>query len=145
MKTGTISKFTPTTKITSIVNNYPDYLLQAGTTIYSLTERNDINASAEQSNSYAAAMLSRPLKLEDALALKSIMQVKHIHDMNTSATLTLRIFASNNLKNWIELTSLKGVPWKYYRFRYDFANLKATDRFAGTMLITQERRTNKLR
>ena len=145
MKTGTFSKFTPTTKITSIVNNYPDYLLQAGTTIYSLTERKDINASAEQSNSYAAAMLTRPLKLEDALALKSIMQVKHIHDINTSATLTLRIFASNNLKDWIELTSLKSVPWKYYRFRYDFTNLIATDRFAGTMLITQERRTNKLR
>jgi hypothetical protein len=145
MKTGTFSKFTPTTKITNVVNNYPDYLLQAGTTIYSLTGRHDINASAEQSNTYAAAMLTRPLKLEDALALTSIMQVKHIHDMNKNATLTLRIFASNNLKNWVELHSLRGTPWKYYRFRYDFANLKATDRFAGTMLITQERRTNKLR
>jgi hypothetical protein len=60
-------------------------------------------------------------------------------------TMTLRIFASNNLDNWVELHSLRGTPWKYYRFRFDFANMKATDRFAGTMLITQERRTNKLR
>ena len=63
----------------------------------------------------------------------------------TSGTLTLRIFASNDLDHWVELASLRGVPWKYYRFRYDFATLKATDRFAGTMLVTQERRTDKLR
>ena len=41
--------------------------------------------------------------------------------------------------------SLRTKPWKYYRFRYNFSGLLATDRFAGTVLITQERRTNKLR
>jgi hypothetical protein len=43
------------------------------------------------------------------------------------------------------LHSLRGTPWKYYKFRFTFTNLIATDRFAGTMLITQERRTDKLR
>jgi hypothetical protein len=64
-------------------------------------------------------------------------------------TLALHIYASNNLDNtpdsWVELHSLRGTPWKYYKFKFNFANMKATDRFAGTMLITQERRTNKLR
>jgi hypothetical protein len=83
------------------------------------------------------------MKLENALALKSIMQIRHI--MQMQGAMSLHIFASNNLDNWAELHSLRGTPWKYYCFQYDFSNLKATDRFAGTMLITQERRTNKLR
>jgi hypothetical protein len=60
-------------------------------------------------------------------------------------SMTLRIFASNNLNDWAELHSLRGLPWKYYRFRYDMSDMKATDRFGGSVLITQERRTNKLR
>jgi hypothetical protein len=147
MKTGTFSKYYFTSAITSIVDNYPDYLLQSGTSVFSLLNRPNINSTEESANTYTATMITRPMKLENALALKSIMQVKHIHDMQGS--LTLRIFASNKLSqsdsDWVELFSLRGVPWKYYKFRYDFTELKATDRFAGTMLITQERRIDKLR
>ena len=75
--------------------------------------------------------------------MKSIMQVRHIADME--GTMTLRVFASNNLTSWAELHSLRGMPWKYYRFRYDFTGLKATDRFAGTVVVTQDRRANKMR
>ena len=147
MKTGTFAKYYFTSAITNIVDNYPDYLLQSGTSVFSLLNRPNINSTEESANTYTATMITRPMKLENALALKSIMQVKHIHDMQGS--LTLRIFASNKLSqsdsDWVELFSLRGVPWKYYKFRYDFTGLKATDRFAGTMLITQERRTDKLR
>lgn len=147
MKTGTFAKYLFSTAITNIVDNYPDYLLQSGTSVFSLLDRPNINSTEESANTYTATMITRPMKLENALALKSIMQVKHIHDMQGS--LTLRIFASNKLSqsdsDWVELFSLRGVPWKYYKFRYDFTGLKATDRFAGTMLITQERRTDKLR
>lgn len=169
IKSGTFSKydFGTNNAIENVVNNYPDYLLQSGTAIYSLTERDNINSTAEQANSYNANILTRPMKLENALALKSLMQVRHIKDFTnyiveqtvedpetheestvnvaTSGTLALRIFASNNLNNWAELHSLRGTPWKYYRFLYNFAGLKATDRYAGTMLISQERRTNKMR
>ena len=155
IKSGTFGRVTSdlydSWTITNTVNDYPDYLLSAGNYFYSLLDRPDINADGTivdnvfVQNTYSAKMVSRPLKLENALALKSIMQVKHIHDLNENATLTLRIFASNDLKHWFEMSSIRGVPWKYYKFRYDFTNLKATDRFAGTMLITQERRTNKLR
>jgi hypothetical protein len=88
-------------------------------------------------------MITRPMKLENGLALKSIMQIRNICYMEGS--MTLRIFASNNLNDWVELHSLRGMPWKYYRFRYDLSDMKATDRFGGSVLITQERRTNKLR
>ena len=125
------------------VNKYPDYLLQSEGNIYSLMERKDINSAEERVNSYAPLMLTRPMKLENGLALKSIMQIRNIRDME--GTMTLRIFASNNLTSWVELTSLRGVPLKYYRFMYGFTGLKATDRFAGSVIITQERRTDKLR
>lgn len=144
IKSGTFGKFTPSVRIDNVTNYYPDYLLQdSNKNIFSLTERYDINSTEEQANSYTASLLTRPLKLENALALKSIMHIRHVIDMDGS--MTMRIFASNNLDNWVELHSLRGTPWKYYRFLYNFANLKATDRFAGTMLITQERRTNKIR
>jgi hypothetical protein len=107
------------------------------------------------------------MKLENGLALKSIMQVRHIKDFiqrvtttqstdpvtgdpveNTvvaQGSLAFHIFASNNLDTWVELKSLRGIPWKYYKFEYDFSNLVAVDRFAGSVIITQERRTDKLR
>jgi hypothetical protein len=102
---------------------------------------------------YSAVLETRTMKLENASALKSIMQIRHIlqfhpytaDGVQKKGTMTLRIFASNNLDNWVELHSLRGTPWKYYKFRYDFKGMKATDRFAGTMLVTQERRSNKLR
>jgi hypothetical protein len=151
--------------ITNIVNNYPDYLLQSGSYLYSLTDRPNINA--DTSHAYAGTIITRPMKLENALALKSILQIRHIlqfspytvtkthedpetHEPVTttttqSGTMALHIFASNNLDTWVELQSLRGTPWKYYKFQFDFANMLATDRFSGTMLITQERRFNKLR
>ena len=149
-----------TTPIFNFVNYYPDYLLQIGSSVFSLVSRPNTNADPL---SYDAFMETRPMKLENALALKSIMQIRHIlqfhpykkkneetHETETKrGTMSLHIYASNNLdteaNSWVELHSLRGTPWKYYKFRYVFKDMKATDRFAGTMLITQERRTNKLR
>lgn len=145
MKSGTFGKKQYLATVTNIVNFYPDSLIQIGTKVYSLTSRPNINEDKENSvfKTYSATLTTRPMKLEDGLALKTIMQMQHIKQMTGS--LTLRIFASNNLDNWVELHSLRGTPWKYYKFQYNFSNLIATDRFAGTVLVTQERRTNKLR
>ena len=143
IKTGTFSKYLFDTAITNIVGNYPDYLLQSGTKIYSLLNRPNINSEEEQSNSYNGLMITRPMKLENAFALKKLIQIMHVRQMEGS--LSLRIFASNNLKTWTEPHSLLGTPWKYYKFQYDFTSLKATDRFAGTVVVTTEERTDKLR
>lgn len=148
IKSGTFAKYSFTNAITNIVNYYPDFLLQdSDNNIYTLTGRHDINSDEEQTNSYSATLLTRPMKLENALALKKLIQMAHIKDMEGS--LTIRLFASNTLKqdisHWAELNSLLGTPWKYYRFLYSFTGLKATDRFAGTVLVTKEERTNKLR
>lgn len=140
IKNGTFSLKT-TAPIERVLNNYPDTLIQYNTgEVVSLMNRPNIN---NDSRTYEGRIISRPIKLENALALKSIMQIRNIYEMEGSVK--LRIFASNNFNNWVELHSLRGTPWKYYRFAYQFENMKATDRFAGAVLITQERRTNKLR
>lgn len=133
--------------IDNVVNFYPDYLLQdAQKKVFSLMERVDINADE---NVYTASFLTRPMKLENAFALKKISKVIHSCAIHVDDCLKLRLYASNNLKQpantWVELHSLLGTPWKYYRFRYDFSDLNATDCFAGSVIVTEECRTNKLR
>lgn len=142
IKSGTFSKFHLDSAVSSIVNNYPDTLLQSGSTIYTLTGRDNIN---DDEDSYTGLLITRPMKLENGLALKSITDVSHIHDLSSSASMKFTIYGSNNLKRSLQLNSLRGTPWKYYRFRFDFSNMKATCRFSGTVLVTQERRNNKLR
>jgi hypothetical protein len=160
IKSDTFSKFAYSFA-NNVVNYYPDYLIQnLGGQVYSLLTRPNINldySSGTNFKQYTATMLTRPMKMENALALKSIMHLKNIklfspytiteNDVETPhrASITTRIFASNDLENWVERTSLRGVPFKYYRFRFDFADLIATDRFAGTVVVTQERRTDKIR
>ena len=140
----------------TIVSDYPDNLIQKNDgNVLSLLNKPDEQDDGTTSggvftpNTYSAQLITRPMKLENALALKSILQARHIHTLSSGATLTFKVYASNNLdrdqNTWVQLTSLRGRPWKYYKFVYDFTGLKATDRFAGTMLITQERRTDKLR
>mgnify|MGYP006988868531 CR=1 FL=1 len=141
IKTGTFGKYDfETNGITNVVNNYPDYLLQSGSAIYSLTGRDNIN---DDENEYEGTIITRPMKLENGLALKSIMQIRNIGQMDGS--LELHIYGSNDLEHWFEKDSLRGVPWKYYRFRYVFDGMSATDRFSGAVVVTQERRPDKLR
>lgn len=149
MKSRTFASFDTTNMpIEGVVGDYPDNLLQDRSgTIYSLIQRDDIH---DDDGDYSATLITRPMKLENAFALKRLIQVLHVRQFDEDeAKLTLRIFASNNLRpepsTWVELHSLRGTPWKYYRFRYDFTSLKATDRFAGTVLVTREERTDKLR
>ena len=153
MKSSTFSKAkmldaTEPQKVIRVLNDYPDNLIQGDITtqgghkyqLFSLLEKPDENGDT---STYSGTVLTRPMKLENGLSLKTIMDLKNIYAME--GTLTLYIYGSNNCKNWLEINSLTGVPWKYYRFKIVFSSMKATDRFSGTVLVTQERRTNKLR
>jgi hypothetical protein len=149
IKSGTFGRYQvvdeeqQTAQAISVVNNYPDYLIQRGEVVYSLIERVNIN---DETDTYAASLITRAMKLGGGMTLKSIMRMKNIFDIHSGGTLSVEIWAKNNLNDaWVQLTHLRGVPHKYYQLRYTFTGLLATDRFAGTVLITQERRTNKLR
>lgn len=148
IKSGTFAHydFGSSNIIDNVVADYPDYLLQSGGNILSLLKRPNINSVEEQGNSYDAQLITRAVKFDSALTLKSIMRMRNIYELNANGHLGVRIYARNDLNSaWRELTHLRGTPWKYYRLQYDFTGLKATDRFAGTVLVTQERYTNKPR
>lgn len=140
IKDGTFSKYSLSGARTS-VSDYPDTLIQTqDSCIFSLLKRPQ---QEDDENTYSGIMETRPMKFGDGMSLKSIMQLKNVYQME--GDVSLRIYASNDMNNWRELHSLRNSPWKYYKFRFDFDNMKATDRFAGTQLVFQERRTNKLR
>ena len=133
-----------TTHIYYTADNYPDTLIQVegqdGYDVLSLLNKPDINSDE---STYDGYLLTRPIKFKSVLTLKSIRQMKHILLMNGSVS--IKLFASNDCLQWVELHSLRGKPWKYYRIAYTFTNMKATDRFAGTVFLVEERRTEKLR
>lgn len=144
MNGGTISKVFDINHIYYTADNYPDTLIQVegqgGYDVLSLLNKPDINSDE---STYDGYLLTRPIKFKSVLTLKSIRQMKHILLMNGSVS--IKLFASNDCKQWVELHSLRGKPWKYYRIAYTFTNMKATDRFAGTVFLVEERRTEKLR
>lgn len=128
--------------IFNFVNNYPDYLLQINGDVYSFMERPNIN---DDEAKYAGKIVTRPMKFGNGLALKSIMQMKQVKELNAAGKLAVAVEGSNDLTSWRPLSHLRGTPWKYFRMTLDFTDLAATDRYSGMVLITQERRTNKLR
>lgn len=144
MNGGTISKVFDINHIYYTADNYPDTLIQVegqeGYDVLSLLNKPDINSDE---STYDGYLLTRPIKFKSVLTLKSIRQMKHILLMKGSVS--IKLFASNDCKQWVELHSLRGKPWKYYRIAYTFTNMKATDRFAGTVFLVEERRTEKLR
>lgn len=145
--------------VSNVVNSYPDYLLQIGTKVFSLLERPDINEDGEMvtqvnpethesedvwvPNIYGGTLVTRPMKFDNALALKSIMRIQTVKEM--AGQVRYEVYASNDLKSWKRLLSLRGTPHKYYRMVFRFTDMLATDRFGGIVAVTQERRVNKLR
>jgi hypothetical protein len=148
IKSGTFAHyyFGENVLVKAVVNAYPDHLLQMGDTVYSLLTRPDAN---DDTTHYSGRLVSRPMKLENSLALKRLLQVRNIRDVNNDASVILTIKASNVLTNsedyWVKLDSLRGKPWSFYRFQYEFSDLLATDRFSGAVVATEEVRNNKLR
>lgn len=155
IKAGTFGKYEGQQILSRAVNNYPDYLLQdEDGVVYSMLSRPE---AEDDKNIYRGMLITRPMKLENGLSLKSILQMRHVTDFKdykvtqegqtTTAhgKLTLHIYASNNLREWVELKSLRGMPWKYYRLKYVLTGMKATDTFGGTVVVTQVRRNGKLR
>lgn len=141
IKSGAITRQESSTVYARVVNNYPDNILQdTGNSLWSLINKSE---PASDTGDYKGMLLSRPVKMGDAQSLKSLRQVLNVKDI--SGRMGLHVYVSNNLRNWGELKSLKGMGWKYYRFGIEFAGLKATDSYSGLIAITQSRRTDKLR
>lgn len=141
IKSGAITRQESERVYARVVNDYPDNILQdTDNKLWSLINKSEPASDTEE---YSGMLLSRPVKMGNAQALKSLRQIVHVKDI--SGTMGLHVYVSNNLKNWGEIKSLKGTGWKYYRFGIVFNNLKATDSYSGMIAVSQLRRTDKMR
>ena len=143
MKSGTWSKMIDEVAWQHEVSDYPDTLLQnADGEVFSLLGKPDQNDDTAQ---YEAYITTRPLKFGNVMTLKSIRQMKHLKDMAKRADFAVELWAGNDCRQWVRLRSLQGQAWRYFRVKYKMKKLAATDRFIGTVFVTQERELEKLR
>ena len=128
--------------VKAAVNNYPDNLIQdKDGNVYSLIGKPDIN---DDENAYSGSFVTRPLKLGGSLSLKSLRAIKNLVDSD-NGKVKLEIWGSNDCKHWQKLSSIYGKPWKYFTFKYNITDFKATDSFAGSIVEIQTRREDKMR
>ena len=139
---GTISKLCINEEIINHVIDYPNVIIETKSgKLYNLYEREDRNMIEQKRKGFA---LTRPLKFGGPLTLKTI---KHIRSIVTRLTKTssvkYRIYASNDDEHYVSC-SRYGRPYKYYRIAM-YTDLLPKEAFSGVVLVTEERRTNKLR
>lgn len=128
--------------VIAVANAYPDNLVQlADGSVLSLASKPNINMDEER---YEGTFTTRPLKLGSSLQLKTIHRILHLFD-SEDGTIALRLYGSNDCRNWCELKSLHGKPWKYYTLSYELGNMLATDAFAGTVVDFQALFPDKIR
>lgn len=142
IKSGTLSRKEDGHSYEAVVSDYPDTLLQAEGSIFSMYQEPNIN---DDETLYSGFFITRPMKFEQAMALKSLRDLKHIKDVSPEAEIDLTIYASDDCASWQQLPSLKGRGFKYFKFRYDLTNLKAADAFCGTVLYYTTRETDRIR
>lgn len=142
MKDKTFSVVENGVKAKAVANDYPDNLIQdTDGNVYSLIGKPDIN---DDENAYSGSFVTRPLKLGGSLSLKSLRAIKNLVDSD-NGKVKLEILGSNDCKHWQKLSSIYGKPWKYFTFKYNITDFKATDSFAGSIVEIQTRREDKMR
>lgn len=129
--------------IVTHVLDYPDSIVQTTSgKLYSLYGKEDINELNAQRMGFA---ITRPLKCGHALSLKTIMQVKNLWTkVSGASSVQYKIYGSNDNITYYQLKSRFGKPYKYYRMAL-FVNMLPKESISGTVLVIEERRTNKLR
>ena len=148
-----------TCKVLAYCTHFPDTLIQATrnidvtdkepgsstgteTSIYSLM---NTPARTEDTLYYKGTIISRPLKLDGALYLKSLRRVRKLGLLADMSNLKLFIEGSNDLINWATIPSLGGKPYKFFRYTLKDYTFKATDTIDGLLLNTQVRYTERPR
>lgn len=114
----------------------------SGAGVFSLIQKPNED---DDENVYSGVIQTRPLKLGNAMTLKSIRQVKNLMYMNENANVSMRLFVSNDLHTWTEVGTIKGAGYKFFKIRYEFTGMKATDRFTTTVVRYEPRQSHILR
>ena len=124
----------------TIVNDFPDNIIVCKQIVissnnsktehffsYSLINRDEINLDSRR---YKGFIISRPIKVEDATALKSLATHRFLFDIESN-DISVRVYGSDDLKAWSRFRSFSGRGFKYYKYHIIFNNLISTDTFSG--------------
>lgn len=141
MADGTISKAVLPATVTNTVNNYPDYLLQSGHTLYSLYDKpREEEVTARQT----AFLLTRPMKLAGPVSQSSLRQLMNVGMWSAGSVVKTEVYLSGDMRTWYNDKSRFGAAARYYRLAL-FIKMRPTERLSGTILTDQERRGNHMR
>ena len=120
---------------------YPDCIIQTESGKL-LSMLNTPNINDDDDGVYSATIITRPVKLNDTFAYKTITRIGHL--WLGQGNVNMEVWGSDDFTNWQHLNSLHGMPWKYYTFRLDFTGMKATDTYHGMLLEYNVRHSNRL-
>ena len=148
MTDGAISKAVLPAKMSNAANFYPDYLLQSGTTVYSLYKKKREEEVTERQKAF---LLTRPMKLAGPLTVSSLRELVNVGmwqkkdtSGNNLSTVKTEIWYSDDLYKWYPALSRFGAAAKYCRIAL-YINMLPTERLSGTIITEQERRDNNKR
>lgn len=94
-------------------------------------------------NEYTAMLLTRPVAFGSPFTYKQIQQLEHLSTKDSS-DISIRLFGSNNTREWHEEMVVRGRPYRYFRFLVKMQNLSATDAYSSMMVMTEQRRNGRL-
>lgn len=131
----------------NVINDYPDTLIEVdyGQSEYktlSLINRPNINDDERRIKSF---IFSRPMKIGDQNSLKTPTMIRYIGNNNQKAAIRIRLFASDDLINWVRINSLRGRGFKFYKYNFIFEDLLPTDTFSGVTERWQFKYQSKFR
>lgn len=122
--------------VTAAVQSYPDFLIQDNTD--GIRSFSAIPLPTTDTNAYSGSFTTRPLKFEGSLIRKSLQRIRHIFD-SANGYIQLTIYASDDCRHWMRLTSLHGKPWKFFVFKYTFSGFLAIDAYSASVVDYQPR------
>lgn len=147
IKDGCFSKMILPSSFISVVNNYPDTLIQMGDTaktVYSLYD--EYADEAADNVRQQGFILTRPMKLGGPLTVASLRELKHVGCWNErlGSCVKTMVLISDNLTMWYKSGSRMGVAAKYYRLAL-FVRMAPHERLSGTIIRKENRREENLR
>lgn len=124
-------------------NDYPDSILQLSDYgIYSLLNKDMPASSTERKLGYA---LTRPMKLDNPMGMKTIHRIKNIGTFNRKNSFArCVVYGSNDLTIWFKLQSIHGIPFKYFRIGL-YTDLMPYESVSGSILEVETKRADKIR
>lgn len=146
MRDGGFTKLILPARITNVVGNYPDYILQDadvnGRTyaFYGKIREEDVS---ERQRGF---LLTRPLKLSGPVGVSSLRELLNVGcwDKEGGSAVKSQVLVSDDLHRWYVAGSRFGAAAKYFRIAL-FVYMLPSERLSGTIVREQERRSDNAR